>query len=99
MVGKDIASLNGDWRLQTASLNCKQGGKLSRTIKGRKLLSVRLIRQHLEYCKQFWASQHTRAVKNLEEIQRASGSMVKGLEGLIYEERLKELNTACIEGA
>ena len=98
MVGKDIASLNGDRRLQIASLNCRLGGWLSRTIKGRKLLSVRLIRQHLEYCKQFWASQHERAVKKLEEIQRASGSMIKGLEGLIYEKRLKELNTACVDG-
>lgn len=80
-------------------MNCWQGGWLSQTIKGRKLLSMRLIRQHLEYCKQFWASQHERAVKKLEEIQRASGSMIKGLEGLIYEKRLKELNTICVDGA
>jgi hypothetical protein len=60
---------------------------LSRSIKGRKLLSRRLMRQHLEYYKQFWASQQERAVKKLEEIQRTSGSMIKGLQRLIYEKR------------
>lgn len=87
MVEKDITRLNGDWRLQTASLSCLQRNWLSRTIKGRKLLSMRLIRQHLEYSKQFWASQHKRVVKKLEAIQRASRSMIKELEGLIYGKR------------
>lgn len=50
--GERYYKFNGDWGLQTASLNCRQGGWLSRPIRGRKLLSVRLIRQHLEYCKQ-----------------------------------------------
>lgn len=96
--GERYYKFSGPRRLRAASLNCRQGGWLSRTIKGRKLLSMRLIRQHLEYCKQCWASQHKRAVKKLEEIQRASRSTIKGLEGLIYEKRLKELNAVCIDG-
>ena len=47
----------------------------------------------------FWGLWYIWIGAEWKDYKRASGSVVKGLEGLIYEERLKELNTACIDGA
>ena len=58
-----------------------------------------LMRPHLGYCIQAWRSQHKKVAELLDRIQRRATRMIRWLERLSCEERLRQLGLLSLEKA
>ena len=50
-----------------------------------------LVTHHLEFCIHLWSPWHRIDMHLLERVQRRATKMIRGMEHLSYEERLREL--------
>jgi len=78
-------------------LGCIPSSGASRSTEVILTLYSTLVRPHWESCIQLWRPQHLMDMELLERIQRRATKMIRGLQHLSYEERLRELGLLSLE--